>query len=158
MPKKKESIYLETSVISAYFDFKQQDTERKKITRKFWKEVLPKYRVILSETVIEELQSAEESKTSKFLRLITGAERLEVTSREKNLAKKYIKAGIIRKTKFGDALHLAVTTLNQIDYLVSWNYEDIVGASQRKKISEFNKAHKLPLTQISTPNDFLIIK
>ncbi|MFH1392470.1 MAG: hypothetical protein ABIG90_02190 [bacterium] len=54
----KELIYLETSVISAYFDFKKQDPERKKITRKFFDEELPKFQVLISEVVIAELQKS----------------------------------------------------------------------------------------------------
>ncbi len=44
---KKYSLYLDTSVPSAYFDERAKD--RKNATIKFWKEVLPHYRVYVSE-------------------------------------------------------------------------------------------------------------
>ena len=158
MSKQKETIYLETSVISAFFDFKKQDQERKSITRKFWKEVLSKYRTFISRTVIIEIEQSDEVFIKKFLSLAQNIPKLEITPQVTNLAKQRTNTGIIRKTQFADALHLAIAVLNKIDYIVSWNYKDIARANQRKRITEFSKNHGLYLTQVATPNDFLIIK
>ena len=50
---KKESLYLDTSVPSAYFD--ERAKERKDATIKFWQEVMPNYRVYVSEITLREL-------------------------------------------------------------------------------------------------------
>lgn len=49
---KRDKLYLDTSVVSAYFD--GNNPERQKITVKFWKKVLPKYHVFISEITVEE--------------------------------------------------------------------------------------------------------
>ncbi len=54
---KKETLYLDTSVPSAYHDDRAK--ERKEATIKFWKEVLPLYQVYISEITIEELEATK---------------------------------------------------------------------------------------------------
>jgi predicted nucleic acid-binding protein len=48
-----ESLYLDTSVPSAYFDHRTK--ERRGATIAFWENTLPQYRVFVSEITIEEL-------------------------------------------------------------------------------------------------------
>lgn len=155
MPKKKESIYLETSVISAYFDFKKQDIARKKATRKFWKEVLPKYNAIISEVVFGELEGTpDKEQRIRFLRFIESLRRIKPTSAVAKLSNKYLAADLVPKAKIADATHLAIATISRIDYLVSWNQKHLTSPSQRKRIFVFNKRLKLYIPIIATPDDF----
>ena len=55
MEKQKQTIYLETSAVSAYFDFKKQDPLRKAVTREFWSSVLPSYEAHIGTITILEL-------------------------------------------------------------------------------------------------------
>ena len=50
---KKETLYLDTSVPSAYFD--ERTRERRQATEKFWMETLPRYQACVSEITLEEL-------------------------------------------------------------------------------------------------------
>ena len=100
MPKKKESIYLETSVISAYFDFKKQDSERQEITKKFWKEILPKYEVMISEVVFGELGDASDKKQRiEFLKFAASLRRIKPSQAATKLSDKYLATGLVPKTK-----------------------------------------------------------
>ena len=154
----KEIIYLETSVISAYFGFKRQDVERKEITIHFWKEIIPNYDLVISDLVAAELSKVTDLQNrEKLLSKARGIKRLRISSKVENLSKEYINFKIIPKSKLEDAIHLAIATVNDVDYLVSWNYRHLVGAVQRKKIIEFNEKFGLSIPSISTPNDFLEI-
>jgi hypothetical protein len=55
---KKESLYLDTSVPSAYYD--ERAKERREATIKFWKEVLLTYKVYISEITVEELNNTKD--------------------------------------------------------------------------------------------------
>lgn len=57
--------------------------------------------------------------------------------------------------KSPDALILALTSLNKIDCLLSWNREDIVKQSTLKIVKEINEKQKIPTPIITTPDDFL---
>jgi hypothetical protein len=67
MKTDKEKIYLETSVISAYFDFKKQDYKLKRITRKFWRDVMNKFEMIISDVIITELNEITDEEGELFL-------------------------------------------------------------------------------------------
>ncbi len=54
---KEESLYLDTSVPSAYYD--KRAKERQDATIKFWKEVLPNYKVYVSEITVGELEGRQ---------------------------------------------------------------------------------------------------
>ncbi|HIE43909.1 MAG TPA: hypothetical protein EYP78_03820 [Candidatus Omnitrophica bacterium] len=66
---KKESLYLDTSVPSDYYDEKAK--ERQEATIKFWKEVLLNYKTYVSEVTVKELEDTkDESLRRKFRKLI----------------------------------------------------------------------------------------
>lgn len=154
MPKK-ETIYLETSAVSAYFDFKNQDPERKKATRRFWHEILPDYNAFISEVVNAELTDTKIGlRRRMLLKLVANIKRLKTDKRTKVLAEKYIAAKIVPKSKLADAAHIAIASLNKVDYLVSWNQEHLIDPKQKKKIFEFNKKYGLFIPIISKPDDF----
>ena len=86
---KKETLYLDTSVPSAYFD--ERVKERQEATIKFWTEVLPNYQVYVSDITIEELENANEEILRKNLRkLVRGFKILKTNERIKDLARVYI--------------------------------------------------------------------
>jgi len=68
---KRESLYLDTSVPSAYYD--ERAKERMEVTIKFWKEVLPHYKTYVSEITVKELEDTKkETLRRKFRNLIKG--------------------------------------------------------------------------------------
>ncbi len=52
---KKETLYLDTSVVSAYCD--DRTIEWQQATVKFWEEVLPHYKIFISEVTVNELEN-----------------------------------------------------------------------------------------------------
>lgn len=84
---RKEKLYLDTSVPSAYFD--ERSPERKQATESFWKK----------------------------------------------LANAYIDAEIFPERFKDDGRHVAVATVNEVNYLVSWNFKHLVNVKTRKMVS-----------------------
>ncbi len=128
----KPTIYLDTSVPSAYFD--DRAPERQKQTREFWKK-LPKYDPFISDIVFEEIKRIKNNeKKNHLLELVGGFEKLTLDDECKQLAEEYISKGIFSEKNKEDALHIAVASVNAIDYLVSWNFEHIVKLKTRRMV------------------------
>lgn len=157
MDKAKLKIYLETSIVSAYFDFWGKSPEQKRITRKFWNKAGKDYKFYTSDITIAELMASEEKMRSMFFGLIRNVERLKTNKKTKDLAEKYIRSGIVPNSKLADANHLAVATIYRMDFLVSWNSQHITRPLKRRQITEFNEKNHLPIPIILTPVDFLDI-
>lgn len=66
---KKETLYLDTSVISACYD--ERAKERRSATIAFWEDVIPNYKVFVSEITVSELEATkDEALKIKFRKLV----------------------------------------------------------------------------------------
>ena len=128
----KQTIYLDTSVPSAYYD--ERNLERQKLTREFWKK-LATFDVFISSLVLTEIEGLKDNNKKRLLlRLLEGSEALAISDDCERLAHEYVSQGIIPKKYVDDARHIAVAVVNSIDYLVSWNFEHIVKVKTRRMV------------------------
>ncbi len=153
----KSKIYLETSVISAYFDFKEQDERRKRETQLFWDYSLREYEPYISDLIITELQDTPVAEWREtLLGLVKDIPHLPFTEESVELGKKYLEAKLIPPGKKPDAYHFAIATLNDIDILVSWNYDHIANIETEKKINAINTLNNLPIVKTEFPSKLII--
>ncbi|MBU4331891.1 PIN domain-containing protein [Patescibacteria group bacterium] len=155
MPKAKQTIYLETSVISAYFDFWKKSPLQKRETRKFWKIVLPDYEPVTSTLTIIELERARREWRNEYLKLIQNIRILNFSPKVSRLAERYIKERIIPKSKADDAGHLAIAVTHEIDFFLTWNMQHFLRPNKMKQIINFNRTNSLYIPTLVNPNDFL---
>ncbi|MFH1561792.1 MAG: type II toxin-antitoxin system VapC family toxin [Nitrospirota bacterium] len=134
---KKETLYLDTSVPSAYYD--KRANERQETTIKFWKDVLPDYQVYISEVTVEELEDTkDETLREKFRKLIKGFKVLKINEKIRDLARVYIEKGIFPEKYIDDALHVAIASFYEMSYLVSWNFKHLVKIKTRRYVNSVN--------------------
>ncbi len=152
---KKQTMYLETSVISAYFDFWKGNPSQRRYTRQFWEKIVPHHHVYISDICLQELSQAQEEWYRNYLGLVRDIEIITDAKTVNDLAKQYVSAGIIPKNKLNDASHLAVASLHRMDFLVSWNQEHIVRPHKIHQVIVFNKSQNIHIPTIVKPSDFL---
>lgn len=149
---REESLYLDTSVPSAYYD--KRAKERQDATIKFWKEVLPKYKVYVSVITVGELEDTKNEDLRKRLKeLIKDIEVLKTNESIKDLAKAYIKNGIFSEKYNEDALHVAIASFYEVSYLVSWNFDHIVKVKTRRLVSAVNILEGFKEIEIVSPQE-----
>ena len=147
---KRDKIYLDTSVISAYFDSNLK--QRQEDTKRFFKDVVPKYKVYVSEITVRELNETKEGPLRKsLLGMVRGFEVLAINDKINLLAKKYIKDGIFSQKYFDDALHIAVASYYKMSCLISWNFEHIVKVKTRRIVNLENKMNHFNALEIISP-------
>ena len=149
---KKESIYLDTSITSAYFDSRIK--ERQEATIRFWKEILPHYIVYISELVVEELENIKDEKLKNdLMNLIRPFEILKVNPEVEELAREYIKNKLLSEKYINDAIHIAIWSCNSISYIVSWNFEHIVKVKTRRIVNLVNTLQGYKEIEIISPKE-----
>ena len=147
---KKETLYLDTSVPSAYYD--KRAKERQEATIKFWKEVLPNYQCYISEITVEELKDTkDEVLRIKLKKLIKGFTVLKTNEEIIALAKAYIEKRIFPEKYIDDAHHVAIASYYEISYLVSWNYEHLVKVKTRRLVNLVNILEGFKEIEIVSP-------
>ena len=147
---KREKIYLDTSVVSAYFDKRLK--QRQEDTGVFFKTTVLHYEIYVSEITIRELSETKNTTLrEKFLRTIKGFKVLRINPQIRELAEKYIKDNVFPRKYFDDALHIAVASYYKMSCLVSWNFEHIVKVKTRRLVNLENKLNSLGTLEIVSP-------
>lgn len=136
MPRR-YTLYLDTSVPNAYFD--EKNLFRQEITRQFWLK-LKECQIHISDLVIKEIKATgNKNLRKKLLELVKDFELLSVKGDEiRLLAERYVSERIIPIRHIEDAFHIAVTTINSLDILVSWNFEHIVKLKTKRQVNAVN--------------------
>ena len=144
----KTKIYLDTTIVSALFD--KRTPERMFQTRQFW-EHINEYDVFISELVIDEIKGASQSLQDKMLREVSNFKSLSINEEVQCLAKAYIKNEIFPEKYFDDALHTALSSINQISVLLSWNFTHLVKIRIRRMVSLINALYNYNPVEIISP-------
>ncbi len=107
MIRRKLNLYLESSVVSMYF---QDDAPYlRDLTRQFWEEILPYFDVYISEIVLEEIRATTKPYLRKaFETLISEFEVLRLTENTLKLSELYAS---YKRLPRADALHLASASM-----------------------------------------------
>jgi len=146
-------IYLDTSVISALFD--ERNPERKALTEEFFSKIAI-YTTYISELTIAEIErTPDQSLRDKMRQEIKKLSILEVNEAAEELAAEYIKYGAVPGSYFEDAYHISVAVLNEMDYLLSWNFRHIVREKTRDIVRMVNTLRNLKHVEIITPGELL---
>ena len=149
---KEETLYLDTSVPSDYYDDRAK--ERQGATIKFWKHTLKNYRPCLSEITVEELEATKDPRLRRnFRRLIKGIKILKVNQGVRDLARIYVERGIFPEKYVDDALHVAAASIYEVAYLASWNFEHLVKVRTRKLVNSVNVVKGFNEIEIISPQE-----
>lgn len=80
---------------------------------------------------------------------------LQFNDRVSSLARTLIDEGTLPPQAVGDALRIAVATVNGMDYLLTWNLKHLANATVRNAISTTCRAHGYEPPIICTPEELL---
>ena len=107
------------------------------MTLEFWSR-LREFSPHISSLVLDELAAVgNKNLREKLLGLVSTFKVLSITQ-ARNLARKYVEAGVVVERFYSDALHLGVASAHGINYLISWNFRHIVNVRTRGLVTTLN--------------------
>lgn len=146
-------VYLDTSVVSALFD--DWNPERQGLTSSFFN-ILDRFDVHVSELTLAELERTPDKELAQRMRdTIAGMDVLELTKEVEDLAHEYVSHGAVPDTYLADAMHVAVASLNGMDFLLSWNFRHLVRRRTRDVVDMVNTMRGMRQISIATPAELL---
>jgi hypothetical protein len=152
----KPKVYLETSVVSYYTSRPSRDlvtAARQQVTREWWEESRSQFETYISALVFEEAKGGDPSAAEKRLEAIAGMPVLELTDDSERLAKEIIKLGPIPAEYLEDALHIALATVNGMDFLLTWNFNHINNAIIKREIIKVAEKNDYECPVICSPEE-----
>lgn len=153
----KLKVYLDTSVIS---HLQQEDVpEKMQETLALWEQFKERedVEVVISDLVIREISQCSEPKLSFLLSKLSELNytMVELSEEEQSLADTYLQNGVLKEKSLDDLTHIAIATLNNCRYIISWNFKHFVNPKTIKAVNAINLSHNLSQVDIFPPSMML---
>jgi len=153
---RKIKCYIDTSVLN--FFFAEDDIAKRNVTIRFFDQLNTIFdQVYISDEVIREVRASSEPRRSQLEKLIekTDPILLEINTEVDELANRYVAEGIIPERFGSDAIHIAIATVNEIDVVISWNFEHIVKLKARIMVNAVNILMGYREIEICSPEEVI---
>jgi hypothetical protein len=98
---------------------------------------------VISDVVLTEINNAPPDEADQIRHHIDRVNPIvhPISDARESLAQAYIAAGVLPEGREADALHVAVATCLQLDYLVSWNHRHMTRPRKRLQYESVNQLH-----------------
>lgn len=146
-------VYIETSVPSAFVTTRDDagSMHRRNVTREWWARQLARYESWISDNVILELGSGDWAGQAEAVRLVDSLPRLDIDREVLGVATRYIEEKLVPEGLAGDATHLAVASVYEVDFLLTWNIRHLANPNKLIHLTVINRRMGLLTPQIVTP-------
>ncbi|MEW6619198.1 MAG: PIN domain protein [bacterium] len=148
----KQRVYIDTSVIGGC-----EDEEFSQWSIQLFKEFRQGLRIaVVSDLTHKEIEKAPES-VRKILFSLPDAnvENVFLTEEADILAQNYIDEGVVSAKHIVDAQHIAIASVERVDVLVSWNFQQIVNLNRIHAFNSVNLKLGYPILEIRSPREVI---
>ena len=153
----KESVYIETTIFSFYYDRRTTPAvvAMRDWTQQWWNNHRHKYEVITSTAVLAELELGNLPHRSASLDMAMDLPAIPVEDDIREIVEVYIQHHVMPKDPLGDALHLALASFHKLDYLLTWNCQHLANANKFSHIRRVNTLLNLHIPMLVTPLELM---
>jgi len=116
------------------------------VTREWWARQRHDESRIISYAVLAELARTPGRKRESALALVKNMPVLEAQEAVEEIVRFYLQHQLMPQGAFGDAVHLALASLHECDFLVTWNCKHLANANK------LDHTHVNGLIGLTTPN------
>lgn len=153
-----KSVYIESSIPSYLTARPSSDVRAaawQQITYQWWHEERMKYEIFISELVIVEVSAGDPHAAQSRLEVLNDTIELPVDEEMGQLANKLISGGGIPTSSQADALHIAIASVHNLDYLLTWNCRHINNAATKPIIRKLCEEAGYSCPEICTPQELI---
>ena len=152
----KKRIYIDTSIPSFYYTLRTDEDAlaKQRRTQQWWNEYANQFSLTSSVAVIGELTRGRSEATQMRRALIESIELLPITDQIRQIAQIYIGRLVMPQDPHGDALHVAIATVHNVDAILTWNLAHIANPNKVHLIQQINRELGLPTPDLTTPLDY----
>lgn len=152
------TVYLETSVLSYLTARPARDivtAAHQQLTARWWEVRRARFRVFVSEVVLEEAELGDPEAARRRLALAADLPLLALTDAAGALQRRLLGTAGLPAGAAVDALHVAVAAVHGMDYLLTWNVRHIANAEARRRVEAACRAEGYRPPVLCTPEELL---
>ena len=154
----KPTVYLETSFIG-YLTMRPQRNPlvlaHQQLTKEWWERRRESFDLFVSEIVLEEIGRGDAEAASQRLAIVENLPILRATDQARSLAAAILKSAALPPKASADAAHIAVATINAMDFLLTWNCTHIANGIVLRKVSAVCREMNLEAPIVCTPEELM---
>jgi hypothetical protein len=131
------ALYVETTVVSYLTAYPSRDlltAGHQLVTREWWEASRARFDLFTSLVVLNEATKGDAEMVRRRLDVLSGLSVLPLTDAATELAAALLRRGPLPKKAEADALHIALSAVHRMDYLLTWNCKHIANAAMRGRI------------------------
>jgi predicted nucleic acid-binding protein len=153
-----ETVYLETTIVGYLATDPSRDllvAAHQQATHEWWNVRRKEFECYISQVVIDEAAAGDTGQAERRLRFLANLPVLEVTVAAQSLAEALLNAGAVPPRSIRDAAHIAVATVSDMDYLLTWNCRHLANAQTLRRISVVCSRQGYRVPVICTPEELM---
>ncbi|XCN74154.1 MAG: type II toxin-antitoxin system VapC family toxin [Candidatus Electrothrix aestuarii] len=149
----KPRVYIETSIPSYYHEIRDdpESAAKRLWTREWWEEHRSRFELLTAPPVLDELEQGDYPTKEDTLQFVGSLPLLPVNEEVIDIVQEYIQHHLMPNDPAGDALHLALASYYNCQFLLTWNCRHLANANKFEHIRHINTLLGLPVPILTTP-------
>jgi hypothetical protein len=128
---------------------------RQQLTREWWETRISAFDCFVSQLVIDECAAGDAEAAARRLARITPFPSLAITPEVDVVAKSLLARGLIPVSAADDAVHIAVSAVHGMHFLLTWNFKHIANAEKEEVIRLTCQENGFVCPVICTPEELM---
>ena len=155
---KTRRVYIETTIPSYLTARPSRDivqAARQQLTREWWDVERRNYDLCISQIVLDEAAAGDAEAAQRRMAVIDTLPLLDLTFEVDGLAETIMQSGLLPASASRDAVHIAVTAVHQVHFLLTWNCRHIANATIFRDLQHIIMSAGYDVPVICTPEELL---
>ena len=154
----RKTVYIETSVVS-YLTARPTNNlllaAWQKVTSDWWDTQRKRFDLCTSNVTLEEAGRGDPKAAERRLEALSGVSVLPITEAVVRLSKALVHGKAVPNKALDDALHIAISAVHDIDYLLTWNFRHLDNAETKPIIRSVCNTQGYTGAEICTPQELM---
>ena len=153
-----ETVYIETTVVSYLVANQSRDlitAGQQQATLDWWKRRRSSFYCVVSEETLAEAARGDTEQAARRLAALAGLPVLPIAVEAERLAGDFLRTGALPSSARSDAIHLAVASFAQADYLLTWNCRYLANAQIIRRLEREAVLSGWNLPTVCTPPELM---
>ena len=154
----KKTVYIETSVVS-YLTARPTSNlivaAWQETTVDWWDAHRPRFGICTSDLTIEEAGRGDPQAAARRLQALDSIAILPITEAVVELSAALLHGRALPTNAQNDAIHIGVSAVHGVDYLLTWNFRHLANAETRRIIRSVCERQGFTSPEICTPSELI---
>jgi len=153
-----ETVYIETTIVSYLVAEPSRDllvAAHQQATRDWWQNRRQVFVCLCSPEVVREASLGDADQAARRLKVLEALPQAMLTAQGESMAKVFLATGVLPPVAQSDALHLAIATAAEADFLLTWNFRHLANAQILRRLEQEAAGRAWRLPTVCTPLELM---